>query len=106
MSILSISVLAHDGEEETGAGCWGDGETDGEVILGVWDTADGGSFIQVPGAIIVVLQKRLAGGGTETPEGAGKMGTAGEDFGKVWSRKENGGEVLCGGGASGDSIWV
>ena len=34
------------------------------------------------------------------------MRTAGEDIGKGGSGEENGGEVLCGGGASGASIWV
>ena len=36
----------------------------------------------------------------------GKIGTDGEDIGKGGSGQENGGEVLCGSGASGAPVWV
>ena len=55
---------------------------DGEDILGVWNTTDNGYFVQVPGDHVVVLWQRMASGGTEPTEGAGKMGTADKDFGK------------------------
>ena len=42
----------------------------------------------------------------EPPEGTGKMGTADKDIGKGGSGQENGGEVLCGGGASSAPFWV
>ena len=29
---------------------------DGEGFIGVWDTAEGGSFVQILGANVVVLQ--------------------------------------------------
>ena len=58
---------------------------DGEGILGLLDTADGWSFVQVLRANVFFLRRPLAGGGTEPTEGAGKMGTTGEDFGKVGS---------------------
>ena len=65
----------------TEAGCCGYRGTDGEGILGVWDTSDGSSFVQVLGTNYVVLQRILDGGGTEPTSGAGKVGTDGEDFG-------------------------
>ena len=34
------------------------------------------------------------------------METTGEDFGELGSRYDNGGDILCGGGASGASICV
>ena len=70
------------------------------------DTADGGAFIQVIGTNAVVLQQRLAGGGTEPTEGAGKVGTTGEYFWEGGSVQKNGGDILCGGGASSASVWV
>ena len=42
----------------------------------------------------------------EPTAGAGKTETTGEDFGEVGSRYDNGGDILCGGGASGASICV
>ena len=48
----------------------------------------------------------MAVSGTEPPEEAGKMGMDGEDIGKGGSGLENGGDVLCGGGASGANFWV
>ena len=46
----------------------------GGVLLGVWDTADSGSFVQLSGVNIVVLRQQLGGGGKELLEGAGKWG--------------------------------
>ena len=66
----------------TKAGYRGFGGMDGEGLLGVWDTTDSGYFVQVPGENVVFLQQKLAGGGIEPLESAGKMGTAGEAFGK------------------------
>ena len=63
-------------------GCCGDGRTDGEGLLGVWDTDDGSSFVQVLETNVVVLRRRLDGGGIETTEGAGKVGTTGEALGE------------------------
>ena len=53
---------------------------DMEALIGVWYTADGSSFVQVLGANVVVLQLRLASGGTEPTEVAGKVGVNGEYF--------------------------
>ena len=64
------------------------------------------SFFQVLGTNVVVLRWRLAGGGTEPTAGADKVVTTGESFGKGGNRQENGEEILCGGGASSDSVWV
>ena len=50
---------------------------------------------------VVFLRGRLAGGGTEPVWGAGKVGTTGEAFGEGGSIYDNGGEILCGCGASG-----
>ena len=94
-----------DREEDTEVGCCRDEGTYGEGILGVWDTTDSGIFVPVP-EIKVVRQQQLACGGTEPPEGAGKMVTAGKDLGKEGNRRENGGEILCGGGAIGAPVWV
>ena len=55
---------------------------------------------------VVILQRKLDGGGIELAEGAGKVGTTGEDFGEVGSGQENGVEILCGSGAIGASVWV
>ena len=38
--------------------------------------------------------------------GAGKVVTIGEALGEVGRGYENGREILCGGGASGASVWV
>ena len=48
----------------------------------------------------------MSGGETEPTEGEGKVWTTSEDFGKGGSRLENIREILCGGGARGDSVWV
>ena len=48
---------AWDGEETMEVGCLGDGGTDGEGILVVWDTSDGSLFVLVPGTNVVVLRK-------------------------------------------------
>ena len=37
------------------AGYWLDGGTDGEGLLDVWNTADGGSLVQLIGGKVVVL---------------------------------------------------
>ena len=42
----------------------------------------GGLFVQVPRTNVDVLQRRLAGSGTEPPKGMGKMGKFGKDLGK------------------------
>ena len=55
---------------------------DGEVLLGVWDTADRSYVIQVLGTNLVVLQQRLDCGITEPTAGTGKVGTTGEYFGE------------------------
>ena len=36
----------------------------GEGLIGVWDTADGGFFVPVPGANVVVIRQKLSGGDT------------------------------------------
>ena len=54
----------------------------GVGLLGVWETTEGRLFVQVPGTNVVVLQRRLAGGGTEPSKGVGKMGKVGKDLGK------------------------
>ena len=41
----------------------------------------------------------------EPPEDAGKMGMSGKYLRKVGSGYKNGGEVICGSGASGDPVW-
>ena len=51
------NVPAQEGKKVTEAGCLGDGGKDGEGLLGVRDTADGGSFVQVLGANVFVLQR-------------------------------------------------
>ena len=50
-------------------------------LLGVWDTADRCSFLQVFGTNVVVFRQRLAGGGKKLMEGAGKLGETGGAFG-------------------------
>ena len=65
-------VSARVGEEATEAGFCGDKVTDGEGLLGVWDTADGNFFVQVLGMNVVIFRRRLAGSGTEPTTGAGK----------------------------------
>ena len=97
---------AWDGEETAEVSCLGDGGTDGEGLLGIWDTTDGGLLVPIPGMNVVVLRQRLDGNGTEPPEVAGKMGTAVEDLGKGGSGYENNREVLCGGGAKVACVWV
>ena len=42
----------------------------------------------------------------EPPEDAGKMGTSGKYLRKVGSGYKNGGEVICGSGASGDPVCI
>ena len=64
------------------AGCCGYVGTDWEGIIGVWDTADGSHFVQLLGMNVVVIRRQLAGSGTETTEGAGKVGTIGEVLGE------------------------
>ena len=53
----------------------------GGGLLGIRDTSDGSSFVQVPGTKCFVLQRKLAGGGTEHGVGEGKLGTNGEVLG-------------------------
>ena len=60
-------------------------------LLGIWDTADGGSFVQVLGANVVVLRQQLYIVGTEPAESTGKVGTTGEDFGKGGIGQKKGG---------------
>ena len=79
---------------------------DEDDILVIWYIDDGSSFIKLLGENVVVLQRRLAGGGTEPTQEAGKVGTTGEAFGEVGSGQDNSGEILCGGGASSASVWV
>ena len=55
---------------------------DGEFILGIWDTADVSSFVQLIGTNVVVLRRGLASGVTEPTEGAGKVGTTVEALGE------------------------
>ena len=52
-----IHVLAQDREEVTEIFFGVDGVNNGEGLLGVWDTADGGIFVLVPGTNVVVLRK-------------------------------------------------
>ena len=77
-----------------------------EGVLSVWYTTDNGYFVQVLGTNVFIIQRQLDSGGTEPMEGAVKVGKSGEYFGKVGRGQDNGREVLCGGGASGASIWV
>ena len=49
-------------------------------LLGIWDTADGSSFIQLLGGKVVILQQKLDSSGTEPTKGAGKVGITGESF--------------------------
>ena len=79
---------------------------DGEGLIGIWDTYDGSSIIQLLGTNVVVLRQRLDSGGTEPTAVTRKAGTNGEDFREGGSGYANGGEILCGGGASGASVWV
>ena len=51
-------------------------------LLGEWYTTVGGSFVQVLGTNFFVLCRQLAFSETEPTEGVGKVGKAGEDFGK------------------------
>ena len=70
------------GEEATGVGSLGGRGADGKGLLGVWYTADGGILVPVPGTNVVVHRQILAVGGTQLPEGARKIGTAGEYLGR------------------------
>ena len=70
------------GEEATEVGCCGDGGTDREGLLAVWDAADDSTSFQVLWTHFFVLLKRLSRGGAEYTAGAGKVGTNGEDFGE------------------------
>ena len=67
---------AWDGEEATEDDCGGYVGTDGEGLLGVWDTADGSVFVQVTEANVFVLQQQLDNGGTESLKG-GRGGVEG-----------------------------
>ena len=51
------NVLMQVREEATEARCYGDGTTDREGLLVIWDTAGGSSFVQVLGKNVVVLQQ-------------------------------------------------
>ena len=63
-------------------GCCGDGGTDAECFLGVWDATDGGVTIQVLGAHPIVHIRRLTRGGAESVTGAGKVGVDGKKIGE------------------------
>ena len=67
-------------EEATEAGCCRYGGTDREVLLFVWYTNDGRSFVQEPGTNVVILQQQSTRGEIEPTEGTGKVGTTGEAF--------------------------
>ena len=99
-------MLARVVEEETEAHCCGDGGTDGEGIINVWETTNGSNFIQVLGKNVVILQRLLDGSGIESMEGTGKVGMNGESLGEGGIRWDNNRDILCGGGASGPSVWV
>ena len=75
-------MLAQVKEEATVTVCCGDGGTDGEGIIVVWDTADVSYLVQLLGTNVVVLQRGLTGGGTESTAGAGKVGTTSKYFGE------------------------
>ena len=51
------NMLEWEGEKSTEAGYLGDVVTDGEVRIGVWYTTDGGSFVQLLRANVLVLQQ-------------------------------------------------
>ena len=51
------NVLEQVIEEAIEACCYGDGLTDGEGLLIIWDTAVGGSLVQLLGKKIVVLRR-------------------------------------------------
>ena len=78
-------MLARDGEEAKEVAVWGDRGADGVGLLSIWETSDGGLFIPVLGTNVVFHWRRLSVGGTEPPEGAGGMGAADEDLGKLGS---------------------
>ena len=78
--------LEQDGEEAKEVVGWGDKVENGEGILGIWDTANSGLFIPVFGTNLVAHWQRLADGGMECQEGAGKTGAAGKAIGKGGSR--------------------
>ena len=67
-------MLTRDGEEATEVGCCGDGGTDEDCFIGVWDTADGSAIIQVLGMHYVVHRRQLDIGGEESMTGTGKVG--------------------------------
>ena len=68
------NVPGREGDETKEAVFRGDRGKYGEGLLGIWDITDGNSFVQVPGAIVVILRQRLLGNGAEPPEEARKWG--------------------------------
>ena len=62
-------------------GCCRDRGTYGEGLLGIWDAADGGAFIQVLGTHSVIHQHRLDIGGSEYATRSGKVGGNGKYLG-------------------------
>ena len=77
------NVLAQVREEATEAGCYGDGVTDDEILLVIWDTAVGSYLAQVLGTEFFVLQQQLDGSRIELTAGAGKVGRTGEVLGTL-----------------------
>ena len=68
--------------EATESGFCGYELTAGGVLLIIWDTADDSPFVQVLGTKFFVLQRRLAGVGTEPTAGVGKVETNGDVLGR------------------------
>ena len=75
---ISVNLLVI--EEAMESGCCREGLMDGEGLLGLCNTTDGSSFVQVLGTNVVVLQIQLASGETKSTAGAGKVGRTGEYF--------------------------
>ena len=59
-------MLAQVGEEAIEDGFCGNGETNGEGILGLWYTADRSYLVKVIEMKFGLLQQLLDGGGTES----------------------------------------
>ena len=76
-----INVPEQDREELNEVSGQGEGGADGEDLLSVLYTTDGGILLLVLGINVVVNLRGFLCSGTEPLEGAGKMGTADEDLG-------------------------
>ena len=59
-------MLEREEEEAMEADYWGDGVMDGEGLIGIWYTADGGSFVKLLRANVLVLKQWLEVSVTES----------------------------------------